>query len=125
MPICFSLDPARPALYTPLDEKPKRDDDPLALARVRDIRADPRLVPWPSDLAARWDEDWVRLAWLRGRGVSPRPGPGRRADRARGRGRRAPARYPQYERHRLEARPIIRISLARITDWGRLGDMED
>ncbi len=35
------------------------------------------------------------------------------------------ARYPQYGSHRLEGRPIIGISLARITDWGRLNDMED
>jgi PPOX class probable F420-dependent enzyme len=121
VPICFSLDPARPVLYTPLDEKPKRNDDPLALARVSDIRADPRVTV----LVDRWDEDWVRLAWLRAEGSAhilvPAVGPIEHAAAVAA----LRARYPQYERHRLEARPIIRINLERITDWGRLSDMED
>jgi len=41
VPICFvvAADDAsgRPRLYSPLDEKPKRTDDPRALARVRDL----------------------------------------------------------------------------------------
>jgi PPOX class probable F420-dependent enzyme len=64
VPICFVVDDAGPTLYTPIDDKPKRDDDPLALARVRDITADPRV----SILLDHWDEDWTRLAWLRGEG---------------------------------------------------------
>src|SRR4249919_30522 len=61
VPICFVLAGEPPVLYTPIDDKPKRDDDPLALARVRDIAADPRV----TILVDRWDEDWTRLAWLR------------------------------------------------------------
>ena len=77
-----SWPPTRPILYTPLDDKPKRTDDPLTLARVRDIAADPRV----SILADRWDEDWTRLAWLRAEGRrQPARCPDRRA-RARGRG---------------------------------------
>ena len=61
VPICFASADDAPVLYTPLDDKPKRDDDPLALARVRDIVGDPRVTV----LVDRWDEDWGRLAWLR------------------------------------------------------------
>ena len=121
VPICFSLDADRAILYTPLDEKPKRHDDPLALARVRDIQADPRV----SVLVDRWNEEWVRLAWLRAEGsarvLEPEVAPIEHAAAVGA----LQARYPQYANHRLEGRPIIGISLARITDWGRLSDMED
>ena len=66
VPICFVVDGEPPTLYTPIDDKPKRSDDPLALARVRDIAADPRV----TILVDRWDEDWTRLAWLRVEGPS-------------------------------------------------------
>ena len=66
-PICFVLDADEPVLYTPIDDKPKRDDDPLSLARVRDIAADPRVTV----LVDRWDEDWTRLAWLRAERPAP------------------------------------------------------
>ncbi len=107
-------------LYTPLDEKPKRGDEPLALARVRDIRADPRV----SVLVDRWDEDWTRLAWLRVEGTAELLGPSTAAEHTRVVAALR-ARYPQYANHRLEERPIIRIALERATDWGRLTDMED
>src|SRR6187401_111726 len=66
VPICFVMDDTEPTLYTPIDDKPKRDDDPLALARVRDIEADPRV----TILVDHWDEDWTRLAWLRATGLA-------------------------------------------------------
>jgi hypothetical protein len=31
------------------------------------------------------------------------------------------AKYSQYGEHRLEERPLIRITLERVTDWGDLG----
>jgi len=112
VPICFVLDDERPVLHTPLDDKPKRGDDPLALARVRDIRADPRVTV----LVDRWDEDWSRLAWLRCEGRATIVGP---TDAGH-----APvvaalrAKYRQYATHRLEVRPIIRIFIERVTVWG-------
>jgi hypothetical protein len=30
------------------------------------------------------------------------------------------AKYPQYEGHRLEERPIIRVVLTRSRSWGRV-----
>jgi PPOX class probable F420-dependent enzyme len=115
VPICFSLHNERAVLYTPIDDKPKRDDDPMALARVRDIRTDPRVTV----LIDRWDEDWTRLAWLRAEGsadiLEPAAGEHSRVVVA------LRERYRQYEDHRLEDRPIIRIALTRVTDWGLLG----
>ncbi len=121
VPICFSLDADRAVLYTPLDEKPKRHDDPLALARVRDIQADPRV----SVLVDRWNEEWVRLAWLRAEGSARVLEPGVAPIEHAAAVGALQARYPQYGNHRLEDRPIIAINLARITDWGRLSDMEE
>ena len=115
VPICFVLDPARAVLYMPLDDKPKRDDDPLALARVRDIAADPRVTV----LADRWDENWSRLAWLRidGRAALVAPGaPGHTAVVEALR-----AKYPPYRSHRLETRPVIAITVEHTAGWGALG----
>ena len=116
VPICFSLDLARTILYTPLDDKPKRSGDPLALARVRDMETDPAVTV----LVDRWDEDWSRLAWLRidGRAALVPPS----ADRPEHAAAIAALRhrYPQYASHGLEMRPLIRIEVERVVDWGPL-----
>jgi PPOX class probable F420-dependent enzyme len=114
VPICFVLDARAPTLYTPIDDKPKRTDDPLALARIRDIAADPRV----SVLADRWDEDWDRLAWVRcaGRAVVLEPATNEHEVAVAA----LRAKYRQYEMHRLETRPLIRITLEDVTAWGPL-----
>jgi PPOX class probable F420-dependent enzyme len=116
VPICFVLDAERPFLYSPLDEKPKRSEDPLDLARVGDVLRDARVTV----LVDRWDEDWTQLAWLRCHGrASILP-----ADEDSARHAAAVsalrAKYTQYASHALEARPIIRIEIDRTTSWGRL-----
>lgn len=116
VPICFVLDPGRPVLYTPLDEKPKTVDDPRRLARVRDIETDPRVAV----LVDRWDEDWGRLAWLRCEGVASvveaaATSATRTASIAALR-----EKYPQYTEHDLETRPLIRVTIERCTSWGAL-----
>ena len=103
-------------LYTPIDDKPKRDDDPLALARVRDIEADPRVTV----LVDRWDEDWTRLAWLRGVGSAVVTPPSA-TDHA-GIVAALRAKYPQYAGHRLEVRPLIRVTIERVTSWGAIDE---
>jgi PPOX class probable F420-dependent enzyme len=119
VPIVFVVDREHPVIYTPIDDKPKRTGDPLALARVRDIQADPRV----TILVDRWDEDWTRLEWLRGDGRAEVVQPSADHD-----GEHAAAvaslraKYRQYETHRLEERPMIRITLERMTDWGALAD---
>jgi PPOX class probable F420-dependent enzyme len=117
VPICFVVTGEPPILYTPIDDKPKRTDDPLALARVRDIRADPRVTL----LVDRWDEDWTRLAWLRceGRAYLPEPGGAPTEHAAVVAALRL--KYAQYETHRLEERPLIQIRLERVVGWGIRG----
>jgi PPOX class probable F420-dependent enzyme len=117
VPICFVLDGARPVLYTPLDDKPKRVDEPLQLARVRDLLRDPRV----SVLVDRWDEDWTRLAWLRCQGTAAFLEPGGDGSGEHGSAVGSlRAKYPQYATHRLEARPLIRIAIQNATSWGPL-----
>ena len=121
VPICFSLHPDRAVLYTPIDEKPKRATDPLALARIRDLAADPRV----GVLVDRWSDDWEGLGWLR------LDGRANVLDAAETHGERAAAiaalraRYPQYTTHALEARPLIRIEIDRVTAWGELAASDD
>ena len=114
VPICFVLDKVRPVVYSPLDEKPKRVDEPRELARVRDLLRDSRV----SVLVDRWDEDWARLAWLRCHGTASlmdRAGiPAAEHDAAVAALR---AKYPQYATHGLAGRPIIQIVLERATSW--------
>jgi PPOX class probable F420-dependent enzyme len=113
VPICFVVSSELPILYTPIDDKPKRTDDPFALARVRDIVADPRV----TILVDRWDEDWTRLAWLRVEGraalLAAPLGPEHANAVAALR-----AKYPQYGSHRLEERPLLRVELEQVVGWG-------
>jgi PPOX class probable F420-dependent enzyme len=111
VPICHAVDPDRPVVFTPLDRKPKRGTDPMALGRVRDIAADSRVTL----LVDRWDEDWSRLAWLRldGRAAIVDPhDPRHPTIVAALRGR-----YPQYERQRLEDRPILEVVVEHVVRW--------
>jgi PPOX class probable F420-dependent enzyme len=116
VPICFVIDPNAAILYSPLDDKPKLTDDPLTLARVRDIAARPDV----SILVDRWDEDWSRLAWLRchGRADLLEPSDANHASLVAA----LRAKYSQYADHRLEERPLIRVVIARATSWGALGE---
>jgi PPOX class probable F420-dependent enzyme len=116
VPICFVLDRASPVIHMPIDDKPKRGDDPLELARVRDVAADPRV----TILVDRWDEDWGRLAWLRadGRAILV---PANETDERDAAIAALRAKYPQYQTHHLEERPLIRITLERVIGWGPLG----
>ncbi len=121
VPICFVVGPDAPDgrahLYSPLDDKPKRSDDPHALARVQDLL----VLPEATLLIDRWSEDWTRLAWLRldGRAVLLEPEPHERVEHAAAIDalRR---KYPQYATHRLEDRPILRFTVDRAISWGDL-----
>jgi PPOX class probable F420-dependent enzyme len=114
VPICFVLEAELPVLWTPLDEKPKAVDDVTQLARVRDIRADPRVTV----LVDRWAEDWTQLAWLRCHGVASIVGPEGSAEDRGAAIAALCARYPQYASHDLETRPLIRIAIERAVSWG-------
>jgi PPOX class probable F420-dependent enzyme len=70
-------------LWSPIDGKPKRGGE---LARMRNIRRDPRV----SVLVDHFDEDWQRLWWIQLRGLArvERAGPPALAALV--------AKYPQY-----------------------------
>jgi len=55
VPVCFAFDGA--ALYSAVDDKPKRTRRLRRLANVADN-------PQASLLVDVWDEDWTRLAWV-------------------------------------------------------------
>jgi PPOX class probable F420-dependent enzyme len=59
VPIVFAWHADR--IWSPIDAKPKRRDDPRSLARVEDVRRDPRVCV----LLDHYDADWSRLWWLR------------------------------------------------------------
>jgi PPOX class probable F420-dependent enzyme len=121
VPICYIVGTddrlARPRLYSPLDEKPKRSQDPHDLARVHDLL----VLPEVSLLVDRWSEDWSRLAWLRlhGRGELLEPEPHEREEHATAVADLR-AKYPQYVGQDLEHRPIIRMTIDRALAWGDL-----
>ena len=105
VPVCFVV--IDDVVWTPVDEKPKSVDDPLDLARVRDIERDPRVTL----LVDRWSEDWSELGWLRITG------------RARIRDSQPTmvaalrAKYAQYAEHDLESRPMIEIVVEDVRSW--------
>lgn len=59
VPIVFAR--AAGALWSPIDGKPKRGRE---LARIRNLRRDPRVAL----LFSHYDDDWKRLWWLRADG---------------------------------------------------------
>jgi len=112
VPITFVLEHV--VLYTALDEKPKSVADPRDLARVHDIEARPRV----SLLVDRWSEDWSELGWLRLSGTAALIGPD--GDAALEHAHAISllrAKYRQYEAHRLETRPVVRIAVDGARSW--------
>jgi PPOX class probable F420-dependent enzyme len=114
LPVCFAyLDGA---LYTPVDEKPKRGD-PTALRRVRNIQAHPAVCL----VVDHYEEDWTRLTWLQVRGTAAL------VDDSTERARALAAlrvRYPQYRAMDLESRPLIRITPEYVAAWAATGSLD-
>lgn len=113
IPICFVYDGK--LFYSAVDRKPKRVP-PDRLARLRNIRAVPRVAL----LIDEYDEDWTRLWYILIRGKAkliPKS-----ADEERARAvRRLKAKYPQYAQGMLaDDAPIIRITPERATFWGNI-----
>ncbi len=99
-----------PLLYTPLDRKPKREDDWHALRRVRNIETNGRV----SVVVDRYEEDWTRLAYVLVEGLATIMESGDERDRA---AVLLQEKYAQYETLSLEGRPIVRIEIERATEW--------
>ena len=102
------------ALFSPVDGKPKTGRE---LARIRDVRADPRVTLLLDHYSADWDELW----WLRldgaARVVQPAtpesdPEVARALDRLR-------RKYPQYERTPILAVPptLLAVDVTAIRSW--------
>jgi PPOX class probable F420-dependent enzyme len=55
VPVCFSFD--GDAIYSAVDDKPKRTRE---LRRLKNVRENPQA----SLVVDEWDEDWTRLRWV-------------------------------------------------------------
>jgi len=100
LPITFAV--FEGAVWSAIDQKPKRSASP---ARVRRLRRRPSAAL----LVDFYDDDWSRLAWVELRGeVSVEPlGPAVGA---------LAAKYPQY----VDAPPpgpLLRLAVGRVTTW--------
>jgi len=113
VPICFAYDGK--FFYTAVDKKPKRVA-PARLARLRNIRAVPRVAL----LIDKYDEDWTELWYILIRGKAkliPKSAQKEHAWAIR----KLRAKYPQYARGMLaDDAPIIRITPERTTSWGKI-----
>jgi PPOX class probable F420-dependent enzyme len=100
LPVTFAV--WEGAIWSAIDQKPKRTAEP---ARVRRLRRRPEAAL----LVDRYDDDWTRLAWLELRGpVSVEPlGPALEA---------LVAKYPQYVEARPQG-PLLRMAPGRFTYW--------
>jgi PPOX class probable F420-dependent enzyme len=108
IPVCYAFDGR--AIYTPVDEKPK-SVDPERLARVRNIRENPRVALVVDD----YSEDWTRLAYVLVTGVAEVIEPGA-AEHQRAVGLLR-EKYQQYRSMRIDERLIIKITPVRIKSW--------
>jgi len=108
VPVCFAYVDDR--IYIAIDEKPKRS---LRLKRLRNIEANPEV----AIIFDRYDEDWTRLGWVLIRGTAAVLGYGPEHARALAALRE---KYPQYRAMALEERPVIRITVERVSSWGTL-----
>lgn len=106
VPVCYALHEG--VVVIAVDEKPKRET--LGLARLRNIRRDPRVTL----LVDRYAEDWSRLAWVRIDAVASIVDSGAANSGAMTALR---ARYQQYEGMALEQLPLIVLQPERISSW--------
>ena len=113
VPVCFAYDGK--LFYTAIDQKPKRVP-PERLARLRNIRAVPRVAL----LIDKYDEDWAQLWYISIRGNAKLLPKSAHKEHARAI-RKLRAKYPQYAQGMLtDDAPIIRITPERTTSWGKI-----
>ena len=111
VPVCYATDGR--AYYSAVDAKPKRTP-PERLARLRNLRTDPRVAL----LVDRYDEDWRRLRWVMVQGRAELLAEGRESEAARALLR---AKYPHYrpggQAPLPAAAPVIKIVPERVVAW--------
>ena len=112
VPVCFLYDGS--VFYTPVDKKPKRLA-PERLARVRHIRAMPRVAL----LIDEYYEEWTRLWYVLVRGTAKLIPKSATKERTRVI-RQLRKKYQQYAAGMLpDDAPIIRITPKKIAFWGK------
>jgi PPOX class probable F420-dependent enzyme len=109
VPVCFACLDAR--IYVAIDEKPKLS---LRLKRLRNIEENPQV----SLVFDRCDEDWSRLGWVMVHGSAAIVDAGRVHELAVTALRE---KYEQYRSMTLEGRPVISVTVERVSSWGNLG----
>jgi PPOX class probable F420-dependent enzyme len=107
VPVVFATDGQ--ALYTPLDQKPKRVT-PGGLKRVRNLLANPRVAL----VVDAYHEDWTQLEWVLVQGAGNLVDEGDAHTTGVG---LLLAKYPQYQQLPLNDCPLIVITPAHITSW--------
>jgi PPOX class probable F420-dependent enzyme len=110
IPICFVFDGKH--FYSPIDEKPKRAA-PSKLKRLKNIAENPNVAL----VIDHYDEDWGKLAYVLIFGRARVINRGSVHRQAVGLLRR---KYPQYRRMAIDQRPLIVITILRMTAWGNL-----
>jgi PPOX class probable F420-dependent enzyme len=107
LPVTFA--PANDAIWSAIDEKPKRTAEP---ARVEYLRRRPEAAL----LVDEYDDDWSRLAWLQLLGrVDVLP-----ADFAPDAMAELAAKYADYAR-RPPPGPLLRLTVERALHWRAAG----
>ncbi len=100
-------------IFIAIDEKPKTT---TRLRRVTNIEQNPRATL----LVDAYDDDWSKLGWAMLRGKARVIAPGDRSTPPRDEIlAELRAKYPQYHEHNLADRPLIRLSIERVTSWGQ------
>jgi PPOX class probable F420-dependent enzyme len=108
MPVCCARVDGR--FYIVIDEKPKRS---LRLKRLRNIEENPRVAL----VFDQYDDNWSRLGWVLVQGNANILIQGLDYDRALAALR---GRYEEYRSMALEGRPVIAVTVERVSSWGEL-----
>ena len=103
LPVTFAL--ADGAIWSAIDEKPKRRAEP---ARVRWLRRRPEAAL----LVDAYDDDWSRLAWVQLLGTVAVV----EIDEAPGAAEALAAKYAPY-RERRPPGPLLRLEVGRVLHW--------
>jgi PPOX class probable F420-dependent enzyme len=100
LPVTFALFDG--ALWSAIDQKPKRPGEP---ARVRRLRR----RPYAALLVDLYDDDWSRLAWVEVRGPVTIEPLGTALEALAG-------KYPQYRAEPPQG-PLLRLAPERVSCW--------
>jgi PPOX class probable F420-dependent enzyme len=107
VPVCFAV--ADDALYTAVDDKPKRTRD---LRRLRNIAENPHVCL----VVDEWDEDWSRLRWVIVEGTATALTAGSEFTRAVDLLREKYAQYRAMDLPR-DAGAVVCVRIARVLAW--------